>query len=563
MQGLEAKIRIPLTEWQFNSGIIGFLNIMEHAGKIDEIEISDQEIYFNPSILRQFENDYFNYFIYLYEKTTSWYKITSYKEKIKSYEESSFEFFDEKALEELNDYITKIAKYYIKANSYKSIYPIVDNQTDIENLGKELKTTSKLKGKETFADKKSEILVEVKERFSMIKAIIAYFEDKEVRKHVCAKNVLYTVIRNGWDGVSALNPQTKEKNVYKDFHDYYVAPCLEYIEAEKEKYKFHCSTCDEPIKNLDNTFSFLVATGFDTKRKNSHAWNHMNDLALCPICKLIYACVPAGFLYVYNQGIFVNANSSIENLRTIRTRLELDMFQLNSKMQREANVYAALIQALGEEKNRLVNHELADIQVVRFENETYRFTLLSREILQVLANSETALNTLLPTGFKDGNLQVNLYQTVIKKLFNSENLFTFIHKLLLYKATHVANLYYGVFHIQQVIQINQEFLGGISSMEKLSQEELEKIKRAGWYFKQAYENNRKVEGIVYKLLNALKINNRDGFMDVLLNCYSYQKRQVPKWFVRMFEDDNGETFKTIGYAFVAGIIGEENKEEKN
>ncbi|MCB5951162.1 type I-B CRISPR-associated protein Cas8b1/Cst1 [Enterococcus sp. BWT-B8] len=553
------KIRVPLNDWQINSGIVGFLNILGNAEKLDKVDFSAQEIRFDPAILEGFENDYFNYFIRLYEKTTSWYKITSFKEKIEKYEAEDFQSFDEKALEDLNEYITKIAKYYIKANSYKSVYPLVANETDIETIGKELKTISKLKAKETFEARRGELIAEVKERFQVIKAIIAYFEDEEVKRHICAKNVLYTVIRNGWDGVSALNPQTKEKDVYKDFYAYYVAPCIEYLEAEKGKYKFSCSTCNEPIKNMDNTFSFLVATGFDTKRKNSHAWNHLNDLALCPICKLIYACVPAGFLYVYSQGIFVNANASVDELQRIREQLEIEMFQLNEIGQREVNVYVALIRTLNEEKNRLVNHELADIQVVRFENESYRFTLLPKRILQVLAVSRNHLNALIKTGFKEGNVQVNLYQTVLQKLFNSENLFTFIHKLLLYKATHVLTLYYGVVHVEKIIQINQEFLGGVKPMEKLSQDELGKIRGAGWHFKQAYKNSRKVDGIVYKLLNALKINNRDGFMDILLNCYSYQGRQVPKWFIQIFEDE--ETFKTIGYSFVAGIIGEEYKGE--
>ena len=560
MEQVKEKIRIPLTEWQMNAGIIGFLNIMHAAEKSNQIEILDQEIRFDPEVLVDFEKDYFNYFIELYKETTSWYKITSYKKKMARFEENDFSSFDEKALEELNTYISKVAKYYIKANSYKSVYPLVGNRTPIEALGNELKTTTKLKAKETFEEKQADILVEVKERFERIKQIIAYFEDPEVKSHICAKNVLYTVIRNGWDGVSALNPQTKEKDVYKDFHEFFVAPCFSYVEEDQDKYKFSCATCNQPIKNLDNTFSFLVATGFDTKRKNSHAWDHLNDLALCPICKLIYACVPAGFLYVYSQGIFVNANSSVEELHRIRQKLELEIFRLNNESLREVNVYAALIQMLQVEKNQLVNHEMADIQVVHFEEERYRFTLLPKRILRVLSASQNQLNSLVKTSFKEGNGQVNLYQFTVKKLFNSENLFSFIHKLLLYKATNVQGLYYGVQHINQIIQINQEFLGGITAMDKLSQKELEKIKGAGWHFKQGYENSRKVDGIVYKLLNALKINNRDGFMDILLNCYSYLGKQVPKWFIKMFKDD--ETFKTIGYSFVAGIIGEEKTTAK-
>ena len=40
-------------------------------------------------------------------------------------------------------------------------------------------------------------------------------------------------------------------------------------------------------------------TGFDTSRKPSHVWNFINDIAVCPVCKLVYSCVPAGFLFLW------------------------------------------------------------------------------------------------------------------------------------------------------------------------------------------------------------------------------------------------------------------------
>ena len=72
-------------------------------------------------------------------------------------------------------------------------------------------------------------------------------------------------------------------------------------------------------------------------------------------------------------------------------------------------------------------------------------------------------------------------------------------------------------------------------------------------------SENKISGISYKLLNALKINNRDMFMDVVLNCYLYVKKQVPKIIIDTLKDE--DLFKTIGYAFVAGLIDEKNSKE--
>ena len=58
-------------------------------------------------------------------------------------------------------------------------------------------------------------------------------------------------------------------------------------------------------------------------------------------------------------------------------------------------------------------------------------------------------------------------------------------------------------------------------------------------------------------LNALKTNNSANFMDTLLNCYLYANLTVPEVFLDVLR--NEELFKTIGYAFVAGLNGGEKR----
>ncbi len=87
---------------------------------------------------------------------------------------------------------------------------------------------------------------------------------------------------------------------------------------------------------------------------------------------------------------------------------------------------------------------------------------------------------------------------------------------------------------------------------------------AGYILRKAYlekdPKTGKIPGISYRLLNALKTGNRSMFMDVLLNCYLYVGKEVPKIIPEVLRDDD-EAFSTIGYAFVSGLI-EGKKEEK-
>ncbi|MFC0232522.1 type I-B CRISPR-associated protein Cas8b1/Cst1 [Vagococcus entomophilus] len=552
----ETKHRLLLTEWQLNAGIVGMLNIL---GKKDNELPKINEFNFQSGYLDDFAEKYFSYFIETYKKTLSWYKIVQFKEKIARFEESDFAYLDEKQYEQINLYIRDVAKKYINSASYKAAYPLIKANLDIREKGSNLKQLPKLTKKLSFDKNREEIIVLVKEKFEEIKEIIAYFDTPEAKKYIGAKNVLYTLIRKGWDGVSALNPQTKEKDPYLDFHQYFVQPCLDYLEADKTKYKFSCCTCEQPIKNLDETFSFLVETGYDTKRKGSHGWNFVNDMGLCPICKLIYACIPAGFTYVINQGIFINASQNLSELVRVNQKVKMDILKRNSSEQgvREVNTYVGMIEAILEQENKSHTYELSDIQVVRYEEDRYYFTLLSKRVLKILNQSKVFLEPLIKANFPEGNL----YQSAVQKIMNSENLFSLIHKLLIYKVTNVKNLYYGIYHVDYLLNINQKFLGGIQKMNELSQEELKKVRASGWYLGKEYDNKNKVKSIAQRLLNTLKSNNRDGFMDIILNCYAYVGKTVPNWGIQIFQDD--ETFKTIGYSFVSGLIGDKDKDKEN
>ena len=91
-------IRLTLGDWQWNAAVIGFVNIVGEKN----VHIIDDTVEFAAEILDGFEEKYFDYLIRTYEKTLSWYKIVSFKDKLDDYEESDFESFDLKALQSLN-----------------------------------------------------------------------------------------------------------------------------------------------------------------------------------------------------------------------------------------------------------------------------------------------------------------------------------------------------------------------------------------------------------------------------------------------------------------------------
>ena len=199
------------------------------------------------------------------------------RDRLEAYDNSEFENFNLDALKNLNTYI-KDVKRFLKSNSYKAAYKLIDSEVDMLSLEKQLTIVKEPKSQQQFENERSKTISELKEtQLVILKQIIAYCSSPEAKRHIGAKNIIYTVIKNAWNGVSFLNPQTKIPDVYIDYKSYFVDGAIDYIQQNKSKYKYQCFLCDAPIRDMSNDLSFLNATGFDVARKSSHVWNFQND----------------------------------------------------------------------------------------------------------------------------------------------------------------------------------------------------------------------------------------------------------------------------------------------
>ena len=554
-----SEIVIELGTWQYNAGIAGLCNILEKNGI--EINIHEDKLIFNSEeelkkALENFEEKYFNYLIEKYEKTLSWYKIVSYKEELQDIK-NNFEILDEKKFQELDKYIKEILKYYIKSASYKAAYELIDGNIDPLQLEKELKPVS-IKKNEKISDKKEDILKMID------KALVLIEYCEKGKEYLAGKNVIYTLIKNAWNGVCFLNPQTKEKNFYKDFKNYFVDTALSYLDEDKSKYKYECFVCDNKIKNFDNDFSFLNETGFDTARKPSHAWNFLNNAGMCPLCRLIYSCIPAGFSYVYGNGIFINSNQSLTELLRVNRLVYEKIYNHNTKNEGNSSLtYRALAEALKDEKEENLKYELADIQMVRYENEKYYFNILSKNIIKIIKNSKNDLDFLTKAWYREINTDFRIYEEVMKRLLNNENLFTLIYKLLFYKVSREKDCHFTANHVMNILNINYRILEGVGLMENKEKFNRE-AKAAGFYLREKYINKKaehKIPGLCYRILNGIKTNNRKMVMDTIFNMYLYVESSVSNVIAKMLDDD--KSLEQFGYGFTAGFLsGKQNENSK-
>lgn len=530
------KIRIELSDWQFNAGIVGFYNVLSHAG--DKIIISEQYIEFDKEVLIDFNDKYFEYLIQTYEKVTNYFEIQNKLKLLLTLEEGQKTDIYEKYLKEINtkldnapyrDIRKKIARKHLNAKNI--------NRTILEKL---------------------EGMLGIERNTILKRELIGYYNQQtgksSVPKAVIDKHV----------NTNMLNIPKICKNVEK------------YINVDKTKFKIKCFICKNKIKKIGKGLNFLLNTYFDTDRKTSHIWNLSSDIEICPICEFVYYCVPAGFITVYGKGLFINNNNSVRDLINTNTILKTEVTgMLNQK--NNSLTYKSLINAINKQKNSKVQYELQDIQIIGYDNDKYRFNILSKEVLRIIRESEKQLNSLINSIYvvkrKSTTDTFRIYDNVIENILNNYNMFTLIHKLLIFKITDSESIttYYNMKHIMDLIIININYLKGVEGMDK-SKENKELVKGArmdGLRLRREYFNNdndkekstakAKIKGISYRLLNALKTKNSEMFMHNIVTSYMYMEKTIPSILTMALEDE--DELGIIGYAFVTGLNGWDPKTE--
>ncbi|PZX05806.1 CRISPR-associated protein Cst1 [Psychrobacillus insolitus] len=550
-------IKVTLNDFLYNAGVLGLLRIFQHA-KIP-CEVEGQSLLFEESNLEDIGEHYFNFLIDRYGCETSYEKMISSEEFIKS---CLAEQIEEKHLEDFNTLIENVKKW-LTSNSYKNTYGfLTEVYFPFVEIAQSLKKITK---------KKSESIGDIKplvqEEAGKLLDCISHLKHSQAKHYLVARSLSYQIIQGFWTNVSFLNSTASKKDLYGEYANYFTNAALTYIETKKderkyEKNKLHCALCENTMGKLSETFdlTWLQKMGVDSARKSSHYWNHQKDLFICPICNLIYSCVPLGFTIAKGKGIFLNNNQSVKQLISANSISLRNGEKEITPDELEEMAYYRILDVMIQNAVGKKELEIDNIQIVKFdkynESRPYTFNILSRERAKTMIDSKSSLNYLVGKFAKENKEYVGLYQEVIKRLYNGQSFYDLLYRLM---KLFIEGEFKNGIAIKHILRIsNNQFKGGIHFM---TFEELEKVRNIGFYLKkQYYGQENKLGGISYRLLNALKVKNPNKFMETLIQAYSYKKVAIPIVFVQALSDQ--EKFQTIGYAFLLGLQGYDGQEKK-
>jgi CRISPR-associated protein Cst1 len=555
---VEQKIRLEMSDWLYNAGLVGLINMLDHAK--DNYKLCSNYVEFDMSSLEGFEEKYFKFLFDKYGAFTVYESIVENKSTIENYIKNIKEF-DEKMLENLNQVIDYV-KSKISRNSYKAAYPYINQELDLIKVEKELKKIKLNKNRSIASIEK-----DIRKQLELLMEIINYMSTEEAKKYLIAKDFIYSFTNAFLTGVAVWHKKEAAKDPYIVYKEYFIDSTITYLAKQDKKHKSSCTVCNRSLGSKDKTYdlTWIIATGVDGSRKSSHYWNYNNDTMICPICNLVYSCIPAGFTFINGKGFFINNNNDLIELYKVN-KFQIDK---DTKIEElEELSYYNVLDNMDITNITNMDREIQNIQIVKYNSTNqirpYTFNILSKLLLHIIYNNKDNLKKLLGISIKvNDNYWINVYQEVLKRLYNNENQFNLLGELFGYNV--------NPYILYLILIINTDFIGG--KMELENKDDFKKKVDLSRYFglelRKAYEtkeNEKKIESISYRLLNAIKTKNFARFADILINSYMYVEKEIPSIFIDTLKDE--VMLQSYGYGFLLGLQGSnvkndnKSKEEK-
>lgn len=600
------KTRIYLNDWFFNAGIVGFLRILEHNNN-NFVEINENYIEFDTVNLKNFHKYYFNYFFDKYnlgKKTSE--RIEESFGKINKLITTNTEEKDEtRRIQEQIKAEKKYIKPVIKTQmdkikkfdeqTYNNIlekYNKIDNMKDVENIKQIQESISSELLKDSVNKRitlnlfKSILGSNYFGQMSFLnitKSALSYEEQEDLMYKDYISNIIeidfLTEIEEGEYEVAKIKGLIQEKqetqllskniiaiyqNIIKQIEK---GKNLEEIQKYiKEKVYSSCCLCEND-KSITSNYSEgnFVPLAVSSDNMRNFFWNQNVDFPICDVCKLLLFCTPAGITTVTKtikentmNGIsykekevysFVNYDTDVKTL--LRTN---NSFAMDSRKDKNmSNPYSELILNIVDQDKKISEWQLQNIFVIEFETEYGAYSRMEyfnikRYVARFFKNyAEETFNQITDYKFKIEIVDYILKNKDISKIIN-ERLQEEIRKdrkfgFNCYLATKVKT------YLEILKKEGQDMNEQIKSanaklhvMFTLGNEIYDELKKQN--------NENKLDSYIYKMLNCIKGNRKDEFVDTAIRVIWSVGKDVPEILVKNCEEVD---WKELGHSFISGL----------
>lgn len=592
-------------------GIVGFLKILECNE--DEFAIrKNNYIEFDTENLRNFHKYYFNYF---FQKNNVAESVKNRTESAFDYLENNIEivFEDKEAEKQRKDRIKSNIKY-IKDTVKKQLDKIkkIDEKIYVE-MKSQYDQIDKAGTKQDVINIKEKLMSDIEKEhinkrltlnlfksilsgtyygqpsfLNVVKTALSYEEQQALMYKDYVSNIVETgfindIMHNVYDieQIKEYINNSKDENITKEIEKVYTKIEKDYIAKDKtlediqkylrEKVIKRCSMCENEI-GLTTNYSEgnFVPLAISSDNARNFFWNQNVKMPICDMCKLILFCIPAGMTTitkavkennVYREKqllCFVNYDTNVDRLY----KININFGNKSRYENRNENPYSELILDIVEQDKQVSMWQLDNIFVVEFEAEYGAFSRIEyfnikRHVSMFFTQyAEKTLSKIWDYRYRLQIVDYILKNKDIKYIINDRlreeikngDRRNGYNSFLATQVRLILNLLKKEGNEMEDIKKNNDKLYVVYNLGVQIHEDL----------KRNNEDN-KLDGYTYKLLNSIKAGNKKEFMDIVIRLHMAMGKDVSPIFIEVMQT-TGLDFESIGHCFLAGLIS--NKYEK-
>lgn len=596
-------------------GIVGFLRILEKNH--DEFAIKrNNYIEFDTEDLRDFHKYYFEYFFKKYNVAES---VKSRTKSSFDYLENNIEVvFDDKDKEKERKEKIKSNKKYIKETIKKQLEKIkkIDEIT-YEEMKEQYDQIDKAITKQEIIEIKEKLISDIEKDninkrltlnlfksilsntyygqpsfLNVIKTSISYEGQQELMYRDYVSNIVETGFINGImkneysiEQIKEYIENAKESNITQEMEKIYSKIEKDYIGRSKtiediqkylkEKVIKSCSMCENEI-GLTTNYSErnFVPLAISSDNARNFFWNQNVKMPICDVCKLILFCIPAGMTtitktikengeYREKQVLsFVNFDTKVDMLY----KTNINFGNKSRYENKNENPYSELILDIVEQDKQVSIWQLDNIFVVELEAEYGAYSRIEYFNIKryiSLFFKDYAKKTL--SKIWDYRYKLQIVDYIMKnkdiKYIINDRLRAEMSKE---EAKGAKKNGYNSFLATQIRMILNNLKKEGKEVEdiKKNNDKLYVIYNLGVQIHEelkSKEEDNKLDGYTYKMLNSIKAGNKKEFMDIVIRLHIAMGKDVSPIFIETMQT-TGLDFESIGHSFLAGLIS--NKYEK-
>jgi|SRR5690625_792178 len=559
------EMEVGMDEWFFTQGLVGFKKIMENYGI--QVKTTYGGIVVTREHLQNFSDAFFQYYLTKYSHADR-------KEPYIRYLHRKFKEGDQAAKrrlnKELNDIKISVMRYFKETDSGKNLANAVDKY------------------------RAQKVYIPVMDQ--MIEQFITSLRSVDIEEKLTSNYFKAVQLRSHYGQVSFLNVSHNRKTLKEQqqiLYNDYIAPViaewslydalksnsnkkiddtLEDIEYqpfnrirrsfrkksldERKNYiktKVHrCSLTDFPLAFQSFEEMIFVPLALSRKKSRNMAWDayYQTYAPISSLARLMILCAHAGATDSDNKSVFIYYGGSFDEI--YQTNMTYDSLKDDSK------TFDQIVFDLVREQKLKANYLRNRYLIYEYESDyQLRKTLLDYmimkpHVLKVFSEDSSLFNY----------IHHSLKSEMIRFLLRDIDPRQFITANMREKIKNNYQVH-DIIRLILIRHLNERYRKGLTKVDRSSER-----KRVWALVKGAEEVRRRIgaqkaQGIAYRLLNAVRSNNKNTFMDTVMRVYISSDLEMPGLLMEALHEERMD-FATVGNAWIAGLVtrGKENKGEE-